>query len=159
MDSVWLSDVGSHSGEAGRPDQVRDEITEANWLHASMVAPTVVVTPTLLRYLPRGCLVFCSMPPFVRGRLHGCERHPGVSVVFSAAECSSFRRNGASEKNGGGVGPSCRSMGRKKGRIKGKLFGGEGELKGRREKREKRRGCGGLPMCFAGGVGGAPGHF
>ena len=130
-DSVWLSDVGSHSGEAGWPNQGREEFTEANWLHASVVAPTVVVTPPHLRYLPRGSLVFCSRPPFSRGSLHGCGWYPGTSVVFSAAEYSSVRRHGAGQKNGGGVGTSCRRMGRKKGRKKGKLFGGEGDLKGR----------------------------
>ena len=102
--SVWLSNVASLSSEAGWPDLGREEIPEANWLHASLVAPTVAVTPPLLRYLPRGSLGFCSMPPFVRGRLHECEWHPGVSVVFSAAECSSHCRNGAGEKNGGGSG-------------------------------------------------------
>ena len=79
------------------------------------------------------------------------QRVTQADAVFYAAGCSSQIRNGAMQNKGEGVGASYRKRGRKKGRKKGSLFGEGGDSWSRREKREKRRGSGGLLMCFGRG--------
>ena len=111
-------------GDVGRSrnvwlDHGREEVPEADWLHARIVAPTVFVTPSHMRISPRGFLVFCSMPPEDRGSFRGGGSYPGTSVAFFVARCSSNRRYGAGKKNGDREGASDRGEARTKGKTKG----------------------------------------